>query len=269
VQLRTVVLSLSKHASRFALQLRSAVGALHRLRPRQAQGYGNIFLFCILASCAPDQGRVNAADHDAFWLWAGVKPQPVLAQAKTIYILAAEIKGGAAASYVPMRAAAPKVDHAKVWIVYRIESLDWSPDVLPRIRRDIEGWRAAGNDIAGIQIDFDAATRGLADYAAFLKALRKELPQGIQLSVTGLLDWSSGGDAPALNALAGTVDEVVLQSYQGRHTIPGYGAYMARLDAVKLPFKIGLVQGGEWTPPANLAQNPNFRGYVVFLLNPD
>jgi hypothetical protein len=35
-----------------------------------------------------------------------------------------------------------------------------------------------------------------------------------------------------------------------------------------LPFKVGLVQGGDWREPAGLAEEPNFRGYVVFLLNP-
>ena len=30
---------------------------------------------------------VNAADYDAFWLWAGVTPQPVLARARSLYIL--------------------------------------------------------------------------------------------------------------------------------------------------------------------------------------
>jgi hypothetical protein len=170
------------------------------------------------------EGRVEAADHDAFWLWAGVNPQPVLARAKTLYILAAEIKGGPRARYVSLRPATPRVRHADIWIVYRVESLDWSADVAPRIQRDIKSWRAAGNDVAGVQIDFDAATRGLESYAAFLKNLRGELPPGTGLSVTGLLDWSSGGDSPALNVLAGTVDEVVLQTYQGRATIPGYTA---------------------------------------------
>jgi hypothetical protein len=213
------------------------------------------------------EGRVEAADHDAFWLWAGVKPQPVLARAKTLYILAAEIKGGPRAHYVSLRPATPRVRHAVIWIVYRVESLDWSADVTPRIQRDIKSWRAAGNDVAGVQIDFDAATRGLESYAAFLKNLRGELPPGTGLSVTGLLDWSSGGDSPALNVLAGTVDEVVLQTYQGRRTIRGYEAYLRRLGAVDLPYKIGLVQGGEWRARPQLTRDADFQGYVVFLLN--
>lgn len=224
----------------------------------------------LLSGCdRTEEGRVDARNHDAFWLWAGVEPQPVLDKAETVYILAAEIKGGPKASYVDLRSAVPRVKHARVWIVYRVENLEWDATVLPRILRDIESWKGNGNRIAGIQIDFDAATRGLPGYAAFLKKLRADLPPGTALSITGLLDWSSGGDSPALNALAGTVDEVVLQTYQGRHTIPGYQAYLRQLDRVKLPFKIGLVQQGEWQAPSSLPRNPNFRGYVVFLLNPD
>jgi Protein of unknown function (DUF3142) len=221
-----------------------------------------------LAGCdRAEQGRVDAQAYDAFWLWAGVEPQPVLDTAKTIYILAAEIKGGPEGRYVDLRPAIPRVKHAQVWIVYRVETLVWDANVLPRIRRDMENWKAKGNRVAGIQIDFDAATRGLPGYAAFLKQLRAELPTGTGLSVTGLLDWSSGGDSPALNALAGTVDEVVLQTYQGRQTISGYEAYLRQLERVKMPFKIGLVQHGEWQAPPSLSHNPKFRGYVVFLLN--
>jgi hypothetical protein len=224
----------------------------------------------LLSACdRAEQGRVDARNYDAFWLWAGVEPQPVLDSAKTIYILAAEIKGGPEGRYVDLRPAVPQVKHAQVWIVYRVEMLAWDENVLPRIRRDIEGWKAKGNRIAGIQIDFDAATRGLPGYADFLRKFRGDLPPGTRLSVTGLLDWSSGGDSPALNALAGTVDEVVLQTYQGRQTIPGYQAYMRQLERVKLPFRIGLAQHGEWQAPPDLTRNPNFKGYVVFLLNPE
>ena len=229
-----------------------------------------LFALLLLSGCdRAEQGRVDAHAYDTFWQWAGVEPQLVLDKAKTIYILAAEIKGGPEGRYVDLRPAVPRVKHAQVWIVYRVETLAWDANVLPRIRRDIERWKAKGNRIAGIQIDFDAATRGLPGYAAFLKRLRAELPKGTGLSVTGLLDWSSGGDSPALNALAGTGDEVVPQTHQGRQTIAGYQAYLRQLERVKLPFKIGLVQNGEWQAPPDLPRNPKFRGYVVFLLNPE
>jgi hypothetical protein len=215
------------------------------------------------------EGRVKAADHDAFWLWAGVKPQPVLARARTLYILAAEIKGGPRARYVSLRPATPRVRHADIWIVYRLESLDWSADVTPRIQRDIKGWRAAGNDVAGVQIDFDAATRGLESYAAFLKNLRAHLPPDVKLGITGLMDWSSRADPGGLKAIAPLADEIIIQTYQGRATIPGYAGYLAQLGRLDIPYKLGLLQGGAWRAPEGLDDDPNFRGYVVFLLNPD
>jgi hypothetical protein len=49
--------------------------------------------------------------------------------------------------------------------------------------------------------------------------------------------------------------------------IPGYAGYLAALDRLAVPFRIGLLQGGEWEAPDHLAGNPWFRGYVVFLVN--
>jgi hypothetical protein len=122
--------------------------------------------------------------------------------------------------------------------------------------------------VEGLQIDFDARTRGLGRYAGFLRALRRELPERYRLSITGLMDWSANGDPAALASLAGVVDEVVVQTYQGRATIAGYDAWFARMRGFRLPFKVGLVQGGHWREPPGLTAEPNFRGYVVFLVNP-
>lgn len=219
----------------------------------------------LLAGCRQQSNTVDAADYDSFWLWAGVVSQPVLDQAKTIYILEGEVRGDG--QLVKLRPATPKVDHAELWLVYRVETLDWRDDVLPQMLADLGRWKSAGNRVVGIQIDFDAATKGLAGYADFLKRLRLRLSKDSKLSVTGLLDWSSQGDSAALNALGATVDEVVLQTYQGRSTISGYEAYLQSLERLKIPFRLGLVQGGEWRAPANLADHPQFKGYVVFLVN--
>lgn len=221
----------------------------------------------LLAGCQQDSGRVSADDYDAYWLWAGVKPQPVLDSARTIYILEGEVRGRDT-RLVKLRPATPRVDHAELWLVYRVETLDWGDDIMPQMLADLARWKAAGNHVAGIQIDFDSATRGLIGYADFLKILRKQLPAGCRLSVTGLLDWSSNGDSTGLNALGRVVDEVVLQTYQGRSTIAGYQGYLASLDRLDMPYKIGLVQNGEWNAPPALAKDPDFKGYVVFLLNP-
>jgi hypothetical protein len=211
---------------------------------------------------------VDAARYDAFWLWAGVKPQPVLERAKAVYLLQGEIEAEPAVRMVSQLSATPKIRHADVWIVYRVETLRWTPQVYAQLSSQLRRWRAAGNRVVGVQIDFDARTRHLDEYAVFLKDLRSRVPAEYKLGITGLLDWSANGDPEGLAALAGVVDEVVLQIYQGRRVIPGYQAYLARLDRLRLPFRIGLLQGGEWTPPPALQRHPYFRGYVVFLQNP-
>lgn len=210
---------------------------------------------------------MDATQYDAFWLWAGVTPQPVLKTAKTIYILEGEVRGAQSVRLISLRPATPTVRHAEVWIVYRVETLNWGDRIFDQIGRDIDRWRAADNRVAGVQIDFDAATKGLAGYSVFLRKLRARLPDNIKLGVTGLLDWSSQGDSADLNNLAGTVDELVLQTYQGRHTVAGYRQYLESLERLNMPYKIGLVQDGEWAAPASLSNDPDFKGYVVFLLN--
>jgi hypothetical protein len=82
------------------------------------------------------------------------------------------------------------------------------------------------------------------------------------------MDWSANGDPGALAALRGTIDEAVIQTYQGRTTIPGYEAYFRRMRNFPLPFRVGLVEGGTWREPPRLETEPNFRGYVIFLVNP-
>lgn len=210
---------------------------------------------------------VDPAAHDAFFLWAGVRAPPLMARARTVYLLAGEVRaGGGEARLVPLRPATPRVRHAEVWLTVRAERLDWDEAVYRRILADLARWERAGNRVAGLQVDFDARTRGLAHYGAFLADLRERLPARYRLSVTGLMDWSAHGDPAALAGLAGTVDEVVIQTYQGRRTIPGYERYMASLTRLPMPYRVALVEGGAWREPPGLADDPEFRGYAVFLL---
>lgn len=222
----------------------------------------------LLAGCAQEQapGRVDPERHDAFFLWAGVEPSPVLARARTLYLLDGEVRAGDPARIVPLRPQAPRIAHAEVWLVIRTERLDWQEGVYHQVLSDAARWEASGTRLAGVQIDFDAATKGIGGYAAFLADLRRRLPARYRLSVTGLMDWSANGDPAQLARLHGVVDEVVVQTYQGRRTIPGYAGYIAGLRRLPLPYRVGLVEGGEWRAPPELEQDPGFRGYVVFLL---
>lgn len=183
-------------------------------------------------------------------------------------MLAVEIRASDPKGFEILRPSPPTVDSADIWLVIRLETLDLEDSQYDRLIGLVKKWDGAGSSLAGVQIDFDANTRGLDGYADFLKKFRGRLPSQYQLSVTGLLDWSANGDPRQLQNVADSIDEAVFQTYQGRHTIAGYAKWLRNLDELPMPFRIGLVQNGEWREPEGLRQNPNFRGYVVFLLNP-
>lgn len=229
------------------------------------------WLLCLLSgSCVA--APVNAGDHHAFLLWSGVNAQAVLAQASTLYLLQGQITAPRnerePVAFIAQGMSVTRLPQPGVWIVYRAHTLRWPDSVYRKLLGQVQRWQAAGNTIVGVQIDFDARTRYLNEYVAFLKDLRQRLPAYYKLSITGLLDWSSNASPESIKELNGVVDEVVVQTYQGRQSIPDYGAYLPRLSRLGLPFKIGLIQGGEWRKPAWLSSTPGFLGYVVFLQNP-
>ena len=227
----------------------------------------------MLGAGGADAATVNAADYDAFWLWGGVSAQPVLRKARTLYVLQGQVSAPPGAPDQPARLhaqgiAIPRLKRGEVWVVYRTHSLRWSADSYAILLAQLRRWRGAGNPVVGVQIDFDARTRYLAEYVDFLRDFRHRLPAEYRLSITGLLDWSSNAEPAAIDQLKGVVDEVVVQTYQGRRTIPDYERYLPRVARLQLPFRIGLAQYGEWQAPDYLARSPWFRGYVVFLQNP-
>ena len=239
------------------------------VRGRLSKGLCLAILIFAAPACKPlgSDKTVDAAEYDAFWLWAGVKPQGILETARAVYILEGEIRASGEPRLISLRPAVPSVKHADIWMAVRVETLDWNEGTYKQLVGSLERWAARSN-VKGVQIDFDARTKHLDKYATFLRDLRRRIPQRYWLSITGLLDWSANGHPQQLDQLAGVVDEIVLQTYQGRKTIPGYRAYLTRLEAMNMSYRIGLVQGGEWDPPASLASDPDFKGYVVFLVNP-
>lgn len=189
----------------------------------------------------------------------------MLEKAKTVYVLDGEIRGKSA-RFIPLRASAPKARGPELWLVVRTDTLDWPDGAVGGLSRRADSWARTGNRVAGVQIDFDARTKHFGDYVTFLEAVRRDLPPRYKLSITGLMDWSANGDPKALLKLKGIVDEVVIQTYQGRSTIWGYERYFERMRGFPMPFKVGLIEDGRWIEPNGLRAEPNFKGYVVFLL---
>ncbi|MFJ3485760.1 DUF3142 domain-containing protein [Pseudomonas sp. NPDC090202] len=228
------------------------------------------WLICLLGSGSA-LAAVNAEDHDTFWLWSGVAAQPVLKQAKTLYVLQGQIsaprRDRQAVALIAQGMGVTRLPQPQVWIVYRAHTLHWPEAVYTQMLGQLSRWQQSGSAVVGVQIDFDARTRYLQGYVDFLKDLRQRLPAELKLSITGLMDWTSHADPQAIAALKGVIDEVVVQTYQGRHSIADYAAYLPRLDRLGVPFKVGLIQGGDWQAPGFLQDSPLFRGYVVFLQN--
>ena len=73
-------------------------------------------------------------------------------------------------------------------------------------------------------------------------------------------------DIETLRLFRENINELVIQTYQGSTTIANYQTYLKKVSAIKLPYKIGLVQHGEWNSNLKLDSDSNFKGYVVFLL---
>lgn len=56
----------------------------------------------------------------------------------------------------------------------------------------------AGSAVCGLQLDLDVPTRLLPRYGELLRAVDARLPEGSQLSVTGLPTWMTSKDLPAM-----------------------------------------------------------------------
>lgn len=228
-----------------------------------------LLLAGLLVSTASAPGQtVQAGRYGEFWLWGGVDPARVMAQAKKWYVLQGFVSAQRQQAVFARQGAAAVKGFGTVVLTYRLNALAWDGKIQDTVLNHIQAWEYRGNTVWGIQLDFDARTKNLDQYAAFLRQVRQSLPVAYRLSVTGLLDWASQGDAASLESLRGVVDEIIFQTYQGRRTIADYPAYLRSLAKLRIPFKIGLVENGawDWRQGLAVAQSPYYQGAVVFLL---
>ena len=208
--------------------------------------------------------QVLASDHQSFWLWGNFNAQHQLRHAKTLYILQGEIdRKGITPQGLGIL---PKSNTAQIWLVYRVKDLHWSANTLPAILKRLQQWQNAGHSVLGLQIDYDSPTADLANYADFLTQLRQQLPRRYQLSITGLMDWTNIQDQHTLAQLRKSIGFIAIQTYRGRSTINNVDLYLKKIARLKLPYKIGLVEHGDWHAPDFLNKDPYFQGYVIFLL---
>lgn len=223
----------------------------------------------LLSPATGAQPPIAVGERQAYWLWSGVRPTEVLQSAQLMYLHQGDILlHNGLPEFERKGLPIGKLTFPRLWLTVRFTTLDVPDALLERLGRLLLRWQAAGNTVVGLQIDFDAGTHNLADYGDFLRRVRATVPSEFALGVTGLLDWAKTGSITTLNALP--VDELVVQTYQGRSTVRNYARYLPALGGLRIPFKVGIVQNGEWDTreETRLAVSPWYRGTVVFMLNP-
>ena len=217
----------------------------------------------------PATPTIDANQFQSFWIWGEIKSALYLSKAKELYILQGEIrysKQKQTSILIPQGIGTLKLPNQKIWLVFRTHHLDWSSQNYQTILTRLNHWKNLGNQIEGIQIDFDSKTRNLNEYAYFLSQFRSQLPAQYKLSITGLLDWTNFKEQDTLKLLRQNIDELVIQTYQGTTSIPNYPEYLKRIANLKLPYKIGFVQYGKLYSDLKTVHDPHFKGYVIFLL---
>ncbi len=222
----------------------------------------------LLVLSAPSQLLVRENQYTEFWIWGGIDSSRNFTQGKQFYVLQGYITENRQKVSFTRQGMQAVSGFGSVILVYRLNTLVWNRVIHDTLINHIQAWEYRGNTVLAIQLDFDARTKNIDQYAGFLRQVRQDLPASYGLSITGLLDWASQGDLSVLESLQGVVDEIIFQTYQGKHTIPNYSAYLKSLVKLRFPFKIGLVENGEWDRryEYELSQSSYYRGAVVFLL---
>lgn len=124
--------------------------------------------------------------------------------------------------------------------------------VASEIQRGWASAQAAGVRLRGVQLDYDAPTRSLDAFGDFLTALKAEVPEGTDLSITALPTWL---EDRAFRQVAKALDYYVLQvhSFERPGTIDApielcntalIPEYVARAERIGIPYFIALPTHG-------------------------
>jgi hypothetical protein len=102
------------------------------------------------------------------------------------------------------------------WLVFRcdrqtVPGLTAGPLLAAGVSRLRQEARDRNLNVVGVQLDIDSPTAALSQYAVFLHEVKTNLPTGLELSITALLDWFRGGTA--IDEVIRQVDEFVPQFY--------------------------------------------------------
>ena len=162
--------------------------------------------------------KVRAASDTpvAFWSWRrGLPEQAVVDRAvtatgaRTLFIRAGTLDSGRDGITRIRETTGPCPTGIDVHFVYNAtpalldefettEIADLADVVVDTYELDAARAIEAGSAVCGLQLDLDVPTRLLPRYGELLRAVDARLPEGSQLSVTGLPTWMTSKDLPAV-----------------------------------------------------------------------
>lgn len=167
----------------------------------------------------------------AFWHWRNETPHSETvahaarqARAQTLFLRAGQFdydanglrRIRAASGRVPDALPLHLTYNATRMLLAAFERLDESALaslIVETFRADVRRAASDGARVVGVQLDIDVPTRLLPRYTRLLRAVRGQLPPGVQLSITGLPTWM---DSPALTETLAAVDFWIPQCYGAR-----------------------------------------------------
>jgi hypothetical protein len=188
------------------------------------------FALCLWGNHYFRQPRVLAVSEVpiAFWAWRTNAPSEAeinkafaATNAQTLFLRAGQFDLAKGALQRIRPVSGPLPASVELHLVYnatrpflrgweQLEPSTIAASVADTFRADLV---RASNDharVVGLQLDFDAPTRLLPQYATTLQRLRELLPPNIKLSITGLPTWANSSD---LKAMLATVDFWIPQCY--------------------------------------------------------
>jgi len=166
----------------------------------------------------------------AFWAWRAQAPEQVdvreaieKAGARAVFVRAGQIdyQDGKLRRIRPLAGSLPQgialhlVYNATAVFLQQLDNVDpkaFATVISNAYREDLDRALGDGANVSGLQLDIDFPTRLLGQYQRTLSELRKEIPNGNQLSITGLPTWM---ESTALDGVLESVDFWVPQFYGG------------------------------------------------------
>ncbi|VAW76932.1 hypothetical protein MNBD_GAMMA12-1087 [hydrothermal vent metagenome] len=205
----------------------------------------------------------------AYWLWAGHTIKSTHKNS-ILYLHQGHVRNSQDNTRVFYKKgfAPHKINAKAMYIVIRMHKLLYDRNYIHALVKLIKHWESKGNIVKGLQLDFDSATAKLLKYSHYLKFVRAILPKQYRLSITGLGDWLVNGQHKHLIAINNSADEIVFQLYQHKTAYKNLESYLSILKSNQLPFKLGLVQQGQYNQIQlkKLTRLPNYQGSIIFTI---